>query len=303
MREGGDGARPVWCRLVQMGAPRVARGRHSQSSTLEQSSAIVTTAWNPVDGLPSSGSPGRRRCHTRFVTIVPDQPSPTSLVFAKSLKQCSLCRPGRSCSILRTISALNLSMHLGDRCFSSSSSDVWQIGETAGSRPPVDTNIRSPVEPLFEWMPTAVRKNTSIRDPMSAWSASGGMLLTTTTTSCASISGPRPRPERAAPDPTTAQLALGKESAFCQEPSPRAGVCIPAVVQYAPPVSSTSWSARGPSAFPACSALGGSRSNNPAFAISSNASNSSSDNGKSALSRSAGVTVDSAFIPTLAASS
>ena len=126
-REGGDGARPVWCRLVQMGAPRVARGRHSQSSTLEQSSAIVTTAWNPVDGLPSSGSPGRRRCHTRFVTIVPDQPSPTSLVFAKSLKQCSLCRPGRSCSILRTISALNLSMHLGDRCFSSSSSEEADV--------------------------------------------------------------------------------------------------------------------------------------------------------------------------------
>ena len=122
MREGGDGARPV-CRLVQMGAPRVARGRHSQSSTLEHSSAIVTTAWNPVDGLPSSGSPGRRRWCTRFVTIVPDQPSPTSLVFAKSLMQCSLCRPGRSSSILRTISALNLSMHLGDRCFSSSSSD------------------------------------------------------------------------------------------------------------------------------------------------------------------------------------
>ena len=195
-----------------------ARGRHSQSSTLEHSSAIVTTAWNPVVGLPSSGSPGRRRWCTRFVTIVPDQPSPTSLVFAKSRMQCSWGRPGRSCSILRTISALNLSMHLGTP---SSSPDVWQMGVTAGSRPPVDTTIRSPVGPVFEWMPTAVRKNTSIRDPMSAWSAFGGMLLTTTTTSCASISGPRPRPERAAPDPMTAQLALGKEPAFSQEPSPR----------------------------------------------------------------------------------
>eukprot|EP00964_Phaeocystis_antarctica_P131496 scaffold95389_cov63-Phaeocystis_antarctica.AAC.4 len=136
---------------------------------------------------------------------------------------------------------------------------------------------------------------------MSAWSALAGMLLTMTTTSCASISGPRPRPERAAPDPTTAQLALGQAPAFCQEPNPRAGVCPLAVVQYAPPVSS-SWS-RGHSALSALSApgVGGSRSNKPSTAISSIAANSSSDNGRSALSRSAGVTVASAFIPMLAA--